>query len=134
MEPCDAALRRLYAFLDGAESSIVPRLRLGFRLARPDRLPQGMENVTTRTKERRKGRSTQGRVHGIRFDWDDHGAEGYAVAVQERSHDDSGDLIAAKIRRDWSSESEAAQAEDSEEATDEAADDAADGDADPESS
>ena len=31
----------------------------------------------------------------------DDGAEGYAVAVQERSHEDSGDLIAAKIRRDW---------------------------------
>jgi hypothetical protein len=67
--------------------------------------------VTTRSKERRKGRSTQGRVQGIRFDWDDHGAEGYAVAVQERSHEDSGDLIAAKIRRDWSAESEAAEAD-----------------------
>lgn len=57
--------------------------------------------MSSRSKERRKARSTQGRVHGIRFDWDAHGAEGYAVAVQERSHEDSGDLIAAKLRRDW---------------------------------
>jgi hypothetical protein len=61
--------------------------------------------VTTQPKERRKSRSTAGRVHGIRFDWDAHGAEGYAVDVQERSHEDSGDLIAAKIRRDWNEES-----------------------------
>ncbi len=58
------------------------------------------------TKERRKRRATQGRAHGVRFDWDAHGAEGYAVAVQERSHEDSGDLIAAKIRRDWDEPSE----------------------------
>lgn|GEM_PF-2089556 len=57
--------------------------------------------MSGRSKERRKARATQGRVQGIRFDWDAHGAEGYAVAVQERSHEDSGDLIAAKIRRDW---------------------------------
>lgn len=62
--------------------------------------------MSSRSKERRKARSTQGRVHGIRFDWDAHGAEGYAVDVQERSHEDSGDLIAAKIRRDWDEESE----------------------------
>ena len=61
--------------------------------------------MTTQSKARRKGRSTAGRVHGIRFDWDAHGAEGYAVDVQERSHEDSGDLIAAKIRRDWSEDS-----------------------------
>ncbi|MCR9164079.1 MAG: hypothetical protein ACE37F_01735 [Nannocystaceae bacterium] len=62
--------------------------------------------MSSPSKERRKARSTQGRVHGIRFDWDAHGAEGYAVDVQERSHEDSGDLIAAKIRRDWAEESE----------------------------
>ncbi|MEM6295862.1 MAG: hypothetical protein AAGA54_31610 [Myxococcota bacterium] len=68
--------------------------------------------MTTRSKSaRRKGRSTQGRVNGIRFDWDAHGAEGYAVPVQDRSHEDSGDLIAAKIRRDWDEESEDAEAE-----------------------
>lgn len=62
--------------------------------------------MSGRAKERRKTRATQGRVHGIRFDWDAHGAEGYSVDVQERSHEDSGDLIAAKIRRDWDEESE----------------------------
>ena len=62
--------------------------------------------MSGRAKERQKTRATQGRVHGIRFDWDAHGAEGYAVDVQERSHEDSGDLIAAKIRRDWDEESE----------------------------
>ncbi len=67
--------------------------------------------MSSRSKERRKARSTQGRVHGIRFDWDAHGAEGYAVDVQERSHEDSGDLIAAKIRRDWDESTE--QSEDS---------------------
>lgn len=65
--------------------------------------------MATQSKERRKGRSTAGRVNGIRFDWDAHGAEGYAVDVQERSHEDSGDLIAAKIRRDWSEESDEAE-------------------------
>lgn len=72
--------------------------------------------MATQSKERRKGRSTAGRVNGIRFDWDAHGAEGYAVDVQERSHEDSGDLIAAKIRRDWSEESD----EDEESSTTEA--------------
>ncbi len=68
--------------------------------------------MTTPAKERRKGRSTAGRVSGIRFDWDAHGAQGYAVDVQERSHEDSGDLIAAKIRRDWSEESPTAESQD----------------------
>lgn len=62
--------------------------------------------MSSRTKEGRKARATQGRVHGIRFDWDAHGADGYSVDVQERSHEDSGDLIAAKIRRDWDSDIE----------------------------
>lgn len=65
--------------------------------------------MSGRAKERRKTRTTQGRVHGIRFDWDAHGAEGYSVDVQERSHEDSGDLIAAKIRRDWDEDSEEAK-------------------------
>ncbi len=79
--------------------------------------------MATQSKERRKGRSTAGRVNGIRFDWDAHGAEGYAVDVQERSHEDSGDLIAAKIRRDWSEESGAPEAsEDSDESTEPEAD------------
>lgn len=77
--------------------------------------------MTAQSKERRKGRSTAGRVHGIRFDWDAHGAEGYAVDVQERSHEDSGDLIAAKIRRDWSEESEGAESVDEAGEADEAA-------------
>lgn len=76
--------------------------------------------MSTQTKERRKGRSTAGGVHGIRFDWDAHGAEGYAVDVQERSHEDSGDLIAAKIRRDWSEEPESAESEDESVESDEA--------------
>jgi len=77
--------------------------------------------VTAQSKERRKGRSTAGRVNGIRFEWDAHGAEGYAVDVQERSHEDSGDLIAAKIRRDWSEESaEPEQSTESTEPVDEA--------------
>ncbi len=56
-------------------------------------------------------------MHGIRFDWDAHGAEGYAVDVQERSHEDFGDLIAAKIRRDWDQKSEAAEAAETDDAT-----------------
>lgn len=71
--------------------------------------------MSSRSKERRKARSTQGRVHGIRFDWDAHGAEGYAVDVQERSHEDSGDLIAAKIRRDWDEDKDGPAPEESEE-------------------
>jgi len=64
--------------------------------------------TTAKSEARRKGRSTQGRADGIRFDWDNHGCDGYAVPVQERSHEDSGDLIAAKIRRDWDEEADAA--------------------------
>ncbi|MBV1857378.1 MAG: hypothetical protein KUG77_03125 [Nannocystaceae bacterium] len=80
--------------------------------------------MTTQSKERRKGRSTAGRVSGIRFDWDAHGAEGYAVDVQERSHEDSGDLIAAKIRRDWSEGS--AEPPEAEEAASDSEDESAD--------
>ena len=67
--------------------------------------------TTAKSEARRKGRSTQGRADGIRFDWDAHGCDGYAVPVQERSHEDSGDLIAAKIRRDWDEEADSEDGE-----------------------
>lgn len=58
------------------------------------------------SRPQRKKRQTRGKADGIRFEWDEHGLASYDVPVQDRTHEDSGDLIAAKIHKDWDDEAE----------------------------
>lgn len=60
------------------------------------------------SRPERKKRQTRGKADGIRFEWDEHGLASYDVPVQDRTHEDSGDLIAAKIHKDWDEEEEQA--------------------------